>query len=108
MGERGRNNLLLADYDEGRTAPNYRGICHVLRTLGLVPREVRYRRTRKGWHVLVEHSSSLTATEQVCVQFALGSDRKRELLNLMRVMRLANAPKFWKDRFNLLYDYKLT
>jgi hypothetical protein len=107
IAERGSGSLLLCDFDEGKRAPNYRGICHVLRTLGLVPLRVLYRRTRKGWHVVLEHNGELSPTEQVCAQFALGSDRKRELLNLMRVMRLPNAPKFWRERWNLLYGYKL-
>jgi hypothetical protein len=97
----------LCDYDEGRRAPNYRGLCHVLRTLGFVPCEVRYSRTRKGWHVLIAHHVRLSPAETVCAQFALGSDRKRETLNLMRVLRLKNAPRFWRQRWNLLYGYKL-
>lgn len=79
----------------------------MLRTLGLVPCEVRYSRTRKGWHVRIAHNGTLTPSETICVQFALGSDRKRELLNTMRALRLKGAPKFWKERANILYDYKL-
>lgn len=80
----------------------------MLRTLNLGRvRQVLYIRTRKGWHLLVEHSRNLTAAETVCCQFALGSDRLRELLNTMRMLRLDNAPEFWQKRFNILYSEKL-
>lgn len=105
--DRASGKVLLCDFDEGRVAPNYRGLCHVLRTLGIVPGEVRYSRTRKGWHVRIAHHGAFTPAETVGIQFALGSDRKRECLNLMRVLRLKGAPEFWKKRFNLLYAYKL-
>ena len=79
----------------------------MLRTIGIIPRQVRYSRTRKGWHVCIAYNGSLSEAETVAVQFALGSDRKRETLNLMRILRLKNAPKFWRDRWNLLYEEKL-
>jgi len=104
---RASREIFCCDYDTGRTAPNYRGICGVLRWLGFVPYEVQYSRTRKGWHVLIAHNGRCTPSEIVAVQFALGSDPRRETLNLMRVLRIGTAPRFWRKRFNILYSEKL-
>ncbi len=45
--------------------------------------------------------------EIVALQFALGSDCKRETLNLMRVMSRPSDPKA-RNRWNILYERKLT
>ena len=97
----------MLDFDQGRTAPNYSRLCGVLRNFDIVPHEVQYSRTRKGWHVLIAHNGRCTPSEIVACQFALGSDPRRETLNLMRVLRIRTAPRFWRKRFNLLYSEKL-
>ena len=76
--------------------------------LGVFPNEVQYRRTRKGWHlVIVLRGIRLTPAETVAFQFAFGSDANRESLNLMRAMRLKGAPRLWQKRWNILYEFKL-
>jgi hypothetical protein len=48
--------------------------------------------------------------EIVALQSILGSDARRERLNLMRVLGMRSTPvdsKFWRARWNILYAYKL-
>jgi len=49
----------------------------------------------------------MSDSELVALQFALGSDRRRETLNLMRVMSRPSDPK-GRNRWNILYERKLT
>jgi hypothetical protein len=81
----------------------------VLRTIGLRPMWLRTDRTRRGWHVIIRLTRSLRPAETVAVQALLGSDSRRESLNLMRaisVQRRDPGP-FWRRRWNLLFSYKL-
>lgn len=64
-------------------------------------------RTKKGWHIEIHLGTSLQPGETVAAQVLCGSDRKRETLNLMRVLGLKNAPAFWRKRWNILYAEKL-
>lgn len=70
---------------------------------------IEYRRSRRGWHVIVPIDTPLLPAEQVALQAILGSDSRRELLNAMRViaMRRKGARRFWRARWNLLYAHKL-
>jgi hypothetical protein len=103
-----RPTLLLCDYDF-RRVPRLRPMFAVLRTIGLRPAWVRTDRTRRGWHVIIRLTRALLPAETVAVQTLLGSDSRRESLNLMRAMSVArNKPsKFWRGRWNLLFSYKL-
>jgi len=57
----------------------------------------------------VRVDTPLQPAEQVMLQAVLGSDRRREMLNAMRVLsiRLRGADPFWQARWNLLYSGKL-
>lgn len=65
---------------------------------------VRYDRTRRGWHVVVGVRKRIAPPLVVAAQAIFGSDAKREAFNLMRVTQLHRQPKFWRDRFNVLYE----
>lgn len=71
---------------------------------------VRYDRTRRGFHVVIWLSESLTRAELVALQACLGSDARREALNLMRVrsMRVYGCPPRDRARWNLLFEEKLS
>lgn len=73
--------------------------------LHINPTWIRHDRTKRGWHVSVRLSKSLSPAEIVALQAVLGSDPRRESLNLMRVIfqRWERAPQRW----NLLYREKL-
>lgn len=75
-----------------------------LRIIGLRFREVYYRRTRKGWHVVFFCSCKrkLSPAEIVAIQFCLRSDERRETLNLMRVLTRKK-----NNNWNLLFSEKL-
>lgn len=108
MDDTASPTLLLCDYDF-RRVPRLRPMFAVLRTIGLRPAWVRTDRTRRGWHVIIKLTRALLPAETVAVQTLLGSDSRRESLNLMRAMSVArtNPGKFWRGRWNLLFSYKL-
>lgn len=70
---------------------------------------VSYAPTKKGWHIVVEVYQKLTPPEIIALQAILGSDRKREALNLGRWfgMKSKTVPEFWRDRWNLLFNKKI-
>lgn len=96
----------FCDYDHAE-APHLLPFFSVARIVGLRPRWVRYDKTRRGWHVVIQWNRIMSDSELVALQFALGSDYKRETLNLMRVMaRPSNRAQ--RCRWNILYERKLT
>lgn len=98
------------DYYRQRRGPVLGPIWVTLRTCGLTPQWMQFRKTRKGWHLVIRFWRPLLPAEQVAIQAVLGSDRRREGLNLMRVlcMRQKGASAFWRGRWNVLFDRKLT
>lgn len=57
-----------------------------------------------GWHVLIEVSPRPhTAMEVVALQAICGSDPWREAVNVLRARAFPKAPKFMRDRWNVLY-----
>lgn len=81
----------------------------VARLVGVKPEWFCYERTKRGWHVLIKLQQALRHAEMVALQACLGSDRRREALNLMRVlgMRCYGVTPFWARRWNILYGGKL-
>lgn len=81
----------------------------VLRTIGLRPIWLRTDRTRRGWHIVIRLTRALLPAECVALQALLGSDDRRECMNLLRVMSIARRDPgpFWRHRWNLLFSYKL-
>lgn len=98
---RGDRKTILCDYDSERP-PQLARIWRVLIRVGLPPAFVRYDRTRRGWHVVIRVRRALTSGELVALQFACGSDPKRERYNLYRIIAGAR-PRDW----NLLFSEKL-
>lgn len=69
---------------------------------------VMLRRTRRGWHAVIQLSGvTLDPGAIVAAQALLGSDPVRELLNLSRVVALPRLPKMWRSRWNVLFAAKL-
>lgn len=99
--------MTFCDYDEP-TAPHLRPMYVVARLCGLVPKWVEYYRTRRGWHVTIQWSRKLEPLAIVALQAVLGSDPRRESLNLMRVLNKADIKHGGKqNKWNLLYSRKL-
>lgn len=103
-----RSDRALLDFDF-RRVPRLGPMWAVCRIVGLRPRSIRTDRTRRGWHVIVELNERLQAAELVALQAVLGSDNRRECLNLMRVIGMRKHPvsPFWRRRWNLLFERKI-
>lgn len=111
------STMLYMDYDSpdgrfklARNGPTLVMLWTVLRALALRPLWIEHDRTARGWHVIIALPEPVTPAEQVAIQAVMGSDRRRELLNVMRVLsiRRKGAPRFWRARWNLLFSRKLT
>ena len=96
------------DVDQHRP-PSVSQISAVARIVGLRIVWTLYRRTRRGWHVIIAMRDHLSPGETIALQACLGSDRRRETLNLMRAVsvRTGRIRGFWSERWNLLYSSKL-
>ena len=106
--------IIKLDFD----GPNPPKVAHRLRFLWRYNRQhfptarfrMRHRRTKNGWHVVIDSDSlRLTPTQTVAVQAILGSDWRREAFMLTRAVVLHRVPSDWqKSRsWNTLYDRKL-
>jgi hypothetical protein len=98
----------MLDYDF-RRVPRVRPLWAVCRIVGVRPLTIRTDRTRRGWHVLIVLAERLCPAEIVALQAIMGSDDRREALNLMRVIAIRKRPPapFWRDRWNILFERKL-
>lgn len=94
---------VFCDFDEGRGSPHLRPVWTVFRLLGIRPISIRLDRTRRGWHMVIRCDRCFTPVEKVALQAVLGSDARRESLNLMRVINGHGGDKRW----NVLYREKL-
>lgn len=57
-----------------------------------------------GWHVIIEVvPRPTTAMEVVALQAICGSDPWREAISVVRARSFVKAPKFMRDRWNVLY-----
>ena len=95
---------LFLDFDM-RRCPRVRPLWAVCRIIGAHPKTIRFDRTRRGWHVVIELSEWFSPLEVVAMQAVLGSDARREALNLMRV--LSEYGRLGEKRWNILYSRKL-
>ena len=64
-------------------------LCHIA---GLSVEWIRWDKTEHGWHVTIKVREKLTLAETIAAQAILGSDRKREMLNLARCISLRKRP----------------
>lgn len=98
-------SVLFLDFDSGgrSAAPRLRILWSRLRIIGIRCDAIRMDRTKNGWHVVIFCRDVFSAIEKVALQAVLGSDPKRECLNLMRVR--AGGGKDY--RWNILYKAKL-
>lgn len=81
---------VFLDYDFRRTPrlAQLFAACHIA---GLKVVSIMDRRTKKGWHRVIRLRQRLSPAETVALQAILGSDRRRENLNLMRVLSLRDT-----------------
>ena len=102
-----RTALVDWDFPKNRyrrvNGPSITPLHRVLRILGIRHRFILLERTRKGWHGTIRLSRKLSPAEMVALQFAFGSDPRRETLNLRRAI----CAKRWHRRMNLLFKEKI-
>lgn len=100
--------VALMDYDSG-SCPRIMQLNSICRILGIEYSSLMLHRTRRGWHLAIAISGRFKRVELIALQAILGSDPMREAMNLARVRQIEafGAPKYWLQRHNILYDYKL-
>lgn len=103
-----RNDEILIDYDMYRT-PKLRSTWVDLRLWELCPSYILDVRTKHGWHRIIRVRKSLLNSELIAASAILGSDKRRESLNLMRALsiRTGDVSRFARSRWNLLFERKL-
>jgi hypothetical protein len=103
-------SLILIDWD-CRKLPNLLPLYAQLRYLSLTVEYVRTDRTEHGWHIIIAIEDVLTLAEIIAVQSLLGSDKKRELHNMMRCLQLSRRAEMERVRLepfaNILFDRRL-
>lgn len=109
VGSYSKAKTLLLDFDMEKPRPRIATLQYCLRVIGLRAGWIRRRRTVHGWHVEIGINIALKPSEQVAAQACLGSDLRREAMNLRRSisMRFNPVSPFWEKRWNLLYERKL-
>jgi hypothetical protein len=107
-----RGSILTIDIDK-RSGLSFYRLAGRLRAFRneLRPRNIAYSRTNKGWHIEIETRKKLKIPERIAIQCILGSDPKREALNMYRWLcvkgRWGKLDQYWKDRLILLFREKL-
>jgi hypothetical protein len=97
-------NVTMLDFDTVRHVGTIGNIFAVARCLNLKPRWIEYARSKRGWHVSIYWERKFSPLETVALQAILGSDRRREMFNLARVL-YGKADK--NKRWNLLFMRKV-
>jgi hypothetical protein len=100
--------LDIDTHDREALRANTVAIKWTLDTLGYKVLAVKTHITKRGVHRLVQIKAHLQPLEIVMLQALCGSDLRRETFNLVRALRLPDAPAFWHTRWNVLYSEKLT
>lgn len=97
----------MLDEDAGARVITMRSILAVARIVGFGIKSVHVYRSQsgKGRHYVIETDREWSDLEIVCLQSIMGSDIKRETLNLARVINSGNGGR--SNRWNVLYNRKI-
>lgn len=106
LNERQRSDTIFLDYDMART-PSLCPLYFLCRLCDLRPKTIVDHKTRRGWHRVIKFGRRFIPPEIVAIQSILGSDRRRETLNLMRVLSGNKSDDYAQSRWNLLFERKL-
>lgn len=77
------------------------------RVLGLTYLAMRINATKRGFHYVFLLPGSITPLERVAIEAILGDDPMRAAMNFARARNHASMNKFWRQRWNILYDWKV-
>lgn len=99
---------IKVDYDHTRP-PSLARMLRLLYHVGLHPTGANLARSRSGhWHARFQVSGQCSPGVICALQCLLGSDPQREMFNVLRIIQLERhskyISKFWKCRWNVLYD----
>jgi hypothetical protein len=105
IAEYADTRYLYLDFDHAMGTSRLRSVYTLARLCGFKIRWVRCDRTAHGWHMVVAIQNRLPALALVAAQAILGSDFRRESLNLMRCLSRPSAvrARYW----NILFDKKI-
>lgn len=68
---------------------------------------IRYNRSKRGWHAAIVLRGKVSSIERVAMEAILGDDPMRAAMNFARAKNAKKMPKFWRQRWDILYDYKI-
>jgi len=68
---------------------------------------IRVNRSRRGWHLAFILAERLSASERVAAEAILGDDPMRAAMNFARARNAHRMPQFWRQRWDIFYDYKV-
>lgn len=92
------------DYDYRKFPPVGKALFR-LRFLGVRVCTARISRsTHCGWHIVFYCSGRCSNFGIIALQLLCGSDPNREMFNYARVLQLDRAPRYWKSKWNILYE----
>lgn len=103
-------NALFIDYD-GERLPRCAQINKInsaFRAAGLSYMALRITKTARGWHYAFITKSPLVAMARVAMEAILGDDPMRAAMNFARARNADRMPPYWRQRWNILYDWKVT
>jgi hypothetical protein len=106
MKEFSAPDTVMLDIDHRRQAPALDELYKVFHVLQITPEWIRQDKTRHGWHVVIKLPRRLHKLALVALQAILGSDPRRETLNLMRALSIGMTG-FAAERWNILFERKL-
>jgi hypothetical protein len=102
------NRAIFCDYD--RQSPVQARIPKInstFRAMGLRYSALRISKSKRGWHYVFFVTSNLSPGARVAAEAILGDDPMRAAMNFARARNAGKMPKYWQQRWNIFYDYKL-
>lgn len=104
---RGVSDRLLLDFDSPEK-PDWNRILRVCRRHRLGLRAARLNRsTNGGWHVVLVLARRVKPWQALVLQSVMGSDWRRESLNLLRLWDGPEPRKRFRWTWNVLYNEKV-
>lgn len=100
------SHTTLLDFDNPIPRNWYIKLLWVSRTIHAKPIYCRTDKTKHGYHIIVKWDREWSDYQILALQSILGSDYRREALNLFRLDNSPQTPAA-KQRWNILYERKV-
>lgn len=102
-----QGNACFVDWDSEQDVLPFPELASRIRVMDIRSHAICYKKTQRGHHAIILCTKKLRPMELVAVQSILNSDPWREALNYRRARVIRRASKYWRTRWNILYDYKV-